>query len=136
MLHPGNSLAEADEYASQPSLVPANRVDITWLPQSVAATWKRIYPESGKLTTIKLDECEIIVASRGLQKAGVDTARRKGQAASAIKRIAINMANKGKSSIPTFAEKGGGIAQLGLRYRREEPADSVRRSSLCQRQKK
>ena len=36
------------------------------------------------------------------------------------------MANKGKRSIPTFAEKGGGIAQLGLRYRREEPVDSVR----------
>jgi hypothetical protein len=36
------------------------------------------------------------------------------------------MANKGKRSIPTFAEKGGGSAQLGLRYRREVPADSVR----------
>ena len=126
MLHPGNSLAEADEYASQTSLVPANRDDIKWLPQSVAATWKRIHPESGRLTTINLDECEIVVASRGLQKAGVDTAGRKGQVASAIKRIATNMTNKGKRSIPTFAEKGGGIAQLGLRYRREEPADSVR----------
>jgi hypothetical protein len=82
VLHPGNSLAEAVEYASQPSLVPANRADIKWLSQSVAATWKRIHPESGKLTTIKLDGCEITVASRGLQKAGIDTARRKGQAAS------------------------------------------------------
>ena len=59
-------MAEAVEYASQPSLVPTNRDDIKWLPQSVAATLKRIDPESGKLTTIKLDGCEIIVASRGL----------------------------------------------------------------------
>ena len=36
------------------------------------------------------------------------------------------MADKGKRSIPTFAEKGGGIAQLGLRYRYQEPADSGR----------
>ena len=85
----------------------ANRHDIKWLPQSVAASWKRIRPESGKLTTFKLDECEITVASRGLQKAGVDTGRRKGQAASANKRIATNMANKGKRSIPIFTEKGG-----------------------------
>lgn len=126
VLHPGNNLAEASEYASQPSLVPKNRGDIKWLPQSVCASWKRIYPDKDKLTTIKLDGCEITVASEGLQKAGVDTARRKGQAASAIKRAATNMADKGKRSIPTFAEKGGGIAQLGLRYRREEPADSGR----------
>ena len=126
VLHPGNNQAEADEYASQPGLVPANRDDIKWLPQSVVASWKRIRPESGKLTTIKLDGCEIIVASQGLQKAGVDTTRRKGQAASAIKRAATNMADKGKRSIPTFAEKGGGIAQLGLRYRKEEPANSNR----------
>ena len=36
------------------------------------------------------------------------------------------MADKGKRSIPTFAEKGGGIAHLGLRYRKEEPANSKR----------
>jgi hypothetical protein len=126
VLHPGNNLAEAAEYASQPSLVPTHRDDIKWLPQSVVANWKRIHPESGKLTTIKLDGCEIVVASRGLQKAGIDTARRKGQAASAIKRAATNMADKGKRSIPTFAEKGGGIAQLGLRYRKEEKAHSKR----------
>ena len=126
MLHPGNNSAEADEYASQPSLVPAHRDDIKWLPQSVVACWKRIHPENGKLTTIKLDGCEIAVASRGLQKAGVDTARCKGQAASAIKRAATNMADKGKRSIPTFAEKGGGTAQLGLRYRQEEKANSAR----------
>ena len=57
---------------------------------------------------------------------GLDTDRRKGQAASAIKRISTNMADKDKRSVPTFAEKGGGIAQLGLRYRREEPANSGR----------
>ena len=71
-------MAEAVKYVSQPSLVPANRDDIKWLPQSVAATWKRIHPESGKLTAIKLDGFQIIVASRGLQKAGIDTARHKG----------------------------------------------------------
>ena len=36
------------------------------------------------------------------------------------------MADKGKRSIPTFAEKGGGIAQLGLRCRREEKYNSKR----------
>jgi hypothetical protein len=109
VIHPGNSLAEASECASQPSLVPANRSDIKWLPQEVSANWKRIHPEKGKLTTIILDECVITVASGGLQKAGVDTARRKSQAASAIKRAATNMADKNKRSIPTFAEGGGAL---------------------------
>jgi hypothetical protein len=126
VIHPGNNLAEAGEYASQPSLVPANRSDIKWLPQEISADWKRIYPEKGKLTTIKLDECVITVASGGLQKAGVDTWRRKDQAASAIKRVATNMTDKSKRSIPTFAEKGGGIAQLGLRYRFQEKKSSSR----------
>jgi hypothetical protein len=131
VLHPGNNQAEASEYASQPSLIPANRTDIKWLPQSVCATWKQIHPEKDKLTTIKLDGCEITVASGGLQKAGVDTTRRTGQAASAIKRAATNMADKGKRSIPTFAEKEGGIAQLGLRYRFQEPTNSGRPKTQC-----
>ena len=91
VLHPGTNPAEADDYASQPSLVPAHRDDIKWLPQSVVASWKRIHPEHGGLAIIKLDGCEITVASRGFQKAGVDTARRNGQAATAIKRAATNM---------------------------------------------
>ena len=57
---------------------------------------------------------------------GVDTRRRKGQTASAISRVATNMADKSKRTIPAFAEKGGGIAQLGLRYHREELANSGR----------
>ena len=126
VIHPCNSLAEAGEYASQPSRVPSNRNDIKWLPQEVTADWKRIHPEKDKLTTIKLDGCVITVASGGLQKAGVDTKRRKSQAASAIKRVATNMADKNKRSIPTFAEKGGGIAQPGLRYRFQEKANSSR----------
>ena len=40
--------------------------------------------------------------------------------------IATNMANNGRRSFSTFAEKGGGIAQLGLSYRRDDPADSIR----------
>ena len=66
------------------------------------------------------------MASSGLKKAGIDTKRRKSQAASAIQRAATNMADKNKRSIHTFAEKGGGMAQLGLRYRREEKANSSR----------
>ena len=112
--------------AMQPSLVPPKRDDIKWLPQTATANWRRIHPEKGRLTTIKLDGCEITVAFGGLQKAGIDTTRRKAQAASSIKRAATNMADKDKRSIPTFAEKGGGIAQLGLRYRREEPVNSSR----------
>ena len=65
VIHPGNSLAEAGEYASQPSPVPANRSDIKRLPQGVSANWKRTHPEKGKPTTIKLDECVITVASGG-----------------------------------------------------------------------
>ena len=85
VIHLGNSLAEASECARQPSLVPANRGDIKRLLQRVSGNWKRIHPEKGKLTIIKLDECVITIASGGLQKAGMDTARRKDQAASAIK---------------------------------------------------
>ena len=66
------------------------------------------------------------MASTAFPRLGVHTDRRKSQAASAINRIATNMADKDKHSIPAFAEKGGGIAQLGLRYRREEPASSGR----------
>ena len=136
MIHPGNDLVEAGEYASQPGLVPASRDDIKWLPQVVTANWKRIHPENDRLTTIKLDGCVITVASRGLQKAGIDAKRSKGQAASTIKRAATNMADKNKRSIPTFAEKGGGIAQLGLRYRREEPANSSRKKLAVSAPKK
>ena len=92
MIHPGNDLAEAGEYAGQSSLVPANRDDIKWLPQEITADWKRIHLEEDKLTIIKLDGCVVTVAPGGLQKAVIDTKRRKGQAASAIKRAARSSA--------------------------------------------
>ena len=126
VIHPGDNAADAAAYAAQPELVPRHRTDIKWLDQEVAAGWSRIQVVPGKLNTFELDEGKLVVASEALPRLGVDTGRRKGQAASAISRIATNMADKGKRSIPAFAEKGGGIAQLGLRYRREEPADSGR----------
>ena len=126
MIHPGNNAADAAAYAAQPALVPRHRTDIEWLDQEVAAGWSRVQVVPGKLNTFKMDEGELVVASTALTRLGVDTDRRKSQAASAIHRIATNMADKDKRSIPAFAEKGGGIAQLGLRYRREEPARSGR----------
>jgi hypothetical protein len=126
VIHPGNDAVEAAAYAAQPALVPRHRTDIKWLDQEVTAGWSKVQVIPGKLNTFKLDEGELIVASTALTRLGVDTGRRKSQAASAIHRIATNMADKGKRCIPAFAEKGGGIAQLGLRYRREEPASSGR----------
>ena len=124
--HPGNNAADAAAYAAQTALVPKHRTDIKWLDQKVAAGWSRVQVTAGKLNTFKLDGSELIVGSTALPRLGADTRRRKGQAASAIDRIATNMADKEKRSIPAFAEKGGGIAQLGLRYRREEPANPGR----------
>ena len=126
VIHPGDNATDAAAYAAQPALVPKHRTDIRWLDQKVAAGWSRIQVVPGKLNTFELDDGKLVVASKALTRLGVDTDRRKGQAASAISRIATNMADKGKRSIPAFAEKGGGIAQLGLRYRREEPAKSAR----------
>ena len=126
VIHPGGNAADAAAYAAQPALVPKHKTDIKWLDQEVAAGWRRIQVVPGKLNAFKLDEGKLVVASEALPRLGVDTTRRKGQAASAITRIATNMADRGKRSIPAFAEKGGGIAQLGLRYRREEPAKSGR----------
>ena len=71
-----------------------------------------------------------------MQKAGIDTTRHKAQAAFSIKRAAINMTDKNKRSTPTFAEKGGGIAQLGLRYRRAEPTNSSRPKLVVSASKK
>ena len=50
VIHPGDNASDAAAYAAQKELVPKHRSDIKWLPQEVAATWKRINVTEGKPT--------------------------------------------------------------------------------------
>ena len=97
--------------------MPKHRDDIEWLQQDVTCGWERIKPTAGCLTGFAVDGSVLIVASSAVQKAGIDTHRRKGQLMKAGPSVATNMALKNKRTIPTF----GTIPQLGLRYRKGEP---------------
>lgn len=122
VLHPGGNAKERRQYAAQVDAVPKHRDDIQWLQQDVTCGWERVKPTAGCLTEFAVDGSVLTVASGALQKAGIDTHRRKGQLMKAGSSVATNMALKNKRKIPAF----GTIPQLGLRYRKEEPADSDR----------